>query len=259
MRGSPPSPPGVRDLHQVGRRDLEALQSAHRDARLHLRLKLDEGNPRLARHQPHLLEAGELREEHREHHLVDLVWQVLHEQDRVRQVGGGRGGCGGRRRRGGRRHLGVRGLLARRLWRGRLLLLGARLALLALRPSLCGALLPHLCEVRAVELRRRVRLGLCIIELHGLVIKGEALHLADRARRGGHVAEDDERLPSHLVALEVHNVDDRAKGGEDGVERLLHLLLVDLLRQVVDVHRLLWRVGRRGSRGGHWCNAALLR
>eukprot|EP00312_Isochrysidales_sp_CCMP1244_P003417 CAMPEP_0196681852 /NCGR_PEP_ID=MMETSP1090-20130531/8804_1 /TAXON_ID=37098 /ORGANISM="Isochrysis sp, Strain CCMP1244" /LENGTH=165 /DNA_ID=CAMNT_0042020241 /DNA_START=73 /DNA_END=571 /DNA_ORIENTATION=- len=95
MRGSPPSPPGVRDLHQVGWRDLEALQSAHRDARLHLRLELDEGNPRLARHQPHLLEAGELREEHREHHLVDLVWQVLHEQDRVRQLAAGAAGAAG--------------------------------------------------------------------------------------------------------------------------------------------------------------------
>eukprot|EP00308_Calcidiscus_leptoporus_P013181 CAMPEP_0119398906 /NCGR_PEP_ID=MMETSP1334-20130426/141087_1 /TAXON_ID=127549 /ORGANISM="Calcidiscus leptoporus, Strain RCC1130" /LENGTH=212 /DNA_ID=CAMNT_0007422787 /DNA_START=367 /DNA_END=1007 /DNA_ORIENTATION=- len=76
----------VRDLHQVGRRDLEILQTIHRHPGLHLALELDESDASLARDKPHLFETRELLEEHRKHHFVHLVRQILNKQDGVGQI-----------------------------------------------------------------------------------------------------------------------------------------------------------------------------
>lgn len=58
---------GVRQRHAVRGVDLEALQPREGDRGLRLRVELHEGDPGLGLHHAHLLEPGELLEEHREH------------------------------------------------------------------------------------------------------------------------------------------------------------------------------------------------
>merc|ERR1719188_2660329 len=92
---------GERDLHGFGRGDLEALQGVPCRRRLNLVLELDEGDVVPAGDEADLLEARELVEQHRQHHLVRLLGQVRQEQDLVgRRVLGSHGpsaapGCSG--------------------------------------------------------------------------------------------------------------------------------------------------------------------
>ena len=64
-------------------RDLEPLQSVPGRRALNLVLKLHEGNVMSSGHQSHLLESGELVEEHGQHHLIGLFGQIGQEQNLI--------------------------------------------------------------------------------------------------------------------------------------------------------------------------------
>lgn len=83
---------GEGNLHCVARRQLKAVERFPGGATLQLAGKLYERNVVTVRHQTHFFEAGELVEEHRQHHLVCLLRQVGQEQNLVGRLlsrGGG--------------------------------------------------------------------------------------------------------------------------------------------------------------------------
>ncbi len=87
----------------------------------------------------------------------------------------------------------------------------------------------------ALDLCDDVRVRLGVGDPHGLVVEGEALHGPDGGGGRGDLLEDDEGLAAHLERAQGHDVQDLPELREDGVERLLEVLLLDLLVQVVDV------------------------
>merc|ERR1719232_607840 len=146
---------GKIDLHGSCWRDLESLKSISCRHGLHLVLKLHECDVGPAGDQPDLLEPGELVEQHAEHHLVGLPWQVGQEQDLV-------GGSvvhttltthGSWTSSSGSSTLGFLGLLLDLCW------------------SLLGSLLEG-----SFNLGDHVGVGLGVVDPHGLVIEWETLH-----------------------------------------------------------------------------------
>lgn len=79
---------GERYLHGVRRRNLEALQRLLGGIALQLGGELHKGDVVTIRHKTHLLEAGELIEQHGQHHLVGLLGQIGEEEDLVRRLFG---------------------------------------------------------------------------------------------------------------------------------------------------------------------------
>merc|ERR1719300_1748541 len=76
---------GKIDLHGSCGSYLETLEGVSCCCRLHLILELHKGNVMTSWHQPHLLEARELVEQHAEHHLVGLRGEVGQEENLVRR------------------------------------------------------------------------------------------------------------------------------------------------------------------------------
>lgn len=74
---------GERNLHRMGRCDLEALQCLLGGTALQFGGKLDEGNVMSIRNETDFLEAGELIEQHGQHHFARLLRQIGEEQNLV--------------------------------------------------------------------------------------------------------------------------------------------------------------------------------
>ena len=173
-----------------------------------------------------------LLEQHREHHLVGVLRQVLHEEDLVGQalLGGGlllslallldRG---------------LLPLLLRRLLGPRTLLPRPRNE----RPRRCPVLRARMdLLVRPVEFGYGVRLGLGELDADGLVEEGEALHGTQGVGGVRHVREDDEGLATLLQCLAGDDVQNRTELREHGMEALAQCLLRHFLVDVVHVDRL---------------------
>mmetsp|Transcript_1527 Transcript_1527/g.6814 ORF Transcript_1527/g.6814 Transcript_1527/m.6814 type:complete len:247 (+) Transcript_1527:916-1656(+) len=218
---------GERERHGVRGVNLEPLEPRQRHRRLRVRLELHERDPWFGLHHAHLLETRKLLKQHGQHRRRRRLGQALHEENLV----GGRGRVRADLRRDARRGV------AFRLVRLALLLRGLRLRL----PLGSHLRIPRLGIERTLLFRRGVRLGLRVRDAHGLVVEREALHSAHGLGCGCHVGEDHPRLPSELVRLRGDDVDDLAELAEDGLQRLLQLILLGLFVQVVDVDR---RAGR---------------
>ena len=84
---------------------------------------------------------------------------------------------------------------------------------------------------------------------HRFIIEDDTFARTEGSGCARQVAEDDESLPSHLLGLERHHVDDPAIGGEEREQLLPQLLFLDLVVEVFDVQR---RVRLGGGHGGRW-------
>lgn len=63
-----------------------------------------------------------------------------------------------------------------------------------------------------------------------------------------YVAKEDVRLSAHFARFHGGDIEDRAVGGEEGIEGAAQVILLEFLGQVLDVERL---VGRYTLVGGH--------
>ena len=73
------------------------------------------------------------------------------------------------------------------------------------------------------------------------------LHGAESVGRAADLLKNDKSLAAHLQGLEGHDVQYLAKLGENGVEGLLQVLLLDLLIEIVDVDGVVGPIIDHGS------------
>lgn len=129
-------------------------------------------------------------------------------------------------------------------------LFGSRCLLTLGLPLLSFAISLH---IGALHLGNDVRVSLCVLDAHGLVVEREALHGAQGIGGAGDLLEDDEGLAPHLHDPRHQDIQDLAKLGEDGIQGLLELILLDLLIEIVDINSVVGTgLGNwHGGYGGH--------
>mmetsp|Transcript_78234 Transcript_78234/g.207617 ORF Transcript_78234/g.207617 Transcript_78234/m.207617 type:complete len:292 (-) Transcript_78234:1-876(-) len=216
----------------------EALQTVLGDARLQLIGVLNEGNI-AALDQARLLEARVLPEEHREHHLVDLRRQILHEEH-VRGLPFTRGGGWARTR--------MRHKLGRSRWCASPCCNRRRIAFVPgnwrRSSSLLRLLLFGLCCPRLEgPILDRYHVGLCpgVVDSHGLVQEDEPLQGPQRVGGAGNIPVHDEGLALLLQGPGGNDVHDLAIRAEELEETALQVRNLDLVVDVVHVQRLVRR------------------
>jgi len=92
---------------------------------------------------------------------------------------------------------------------------------------------------KAINSVKKLKQNAKILGLVGCGGGIRTLHGTESIGGAADLLEDNKSLAAHLEGFQRHNVQYLAELGENGVQRLLEVLLLDLLVEVVDVDRVI--------------------